>query len=183
MSHRRRIYRACRAVEAATECAHGHARRLRHHDSPLGRWTRALYFPDPPLADHVEMFWHVSGRANYARDRRLPTGRTHLLFNLGAPPTLFRARARGGAAHVSNLLDCRPERKLYRDRIAWRDRAAWRAVPQSRRLSPAAHRSTRIERPRDRTRSRCSAIASSACASVCSMRRRRKPVSPCSSTG
>jgi AraC-like DNA-binding protein len=62
---------------------------ITHHDSPLGRWTRALYFPDPPLADHVEMFWYVSGRANYERDRRLPTGRTHLLFNLGAAPTLF----------------------------------------------------------------------------------------------
>lgn len=59
------------------------------HDSALGRWTRALYVPDAPLAEHVELFWHVSGRANYARDRRLPTGRTHLLFNLGAPPTLF----------------------------------------------------------------------------------------------
>ena len=60
-----------------------------HHDSPLGRWTRALYVPEPPLSQHVELFWHVSGRANYARDRRLPTGQTHLLFNLGAPPTLF----------------------------------------------------------------------------------------------
>lgn len=60
-----------------------------HHDSPLGRWTRAFYFPDPPLADHVQLFWHVSGRANYLRDRRLPTGNAHLLFNLGAAPTLF----------------------------------------------------------------------------------------------
>ena len=59
------------------------------HDSPLGHWTRALYFPDAPLAAHVEMFWYVAGRADYARDRRLPTGRTHLLFNLGAPPLLF----------------------------------------------------------------------------------------------
>jgi AraC-like DNA-binding protein len=63
-----------------------------HHDSPLGRWTRALYFPDPPLAHHVELFWYVSGRANYARDRRLPTGNAHLLFNLGAPPSLFPNR-------------------------------------------------------------------------------------------
>ena len=66
-----------------------------HHDSPLGRWTRAFYFPDAPLADHVQLFWHVSGRANYMRDRRLPTGNAHLLFNLGAAPTLF-AREPGG---------------------------------------------------------------------------------------
>lgn len=62
---------------------------ISQHDSPLGRWTRALYFPDAPLAEHVEIFWYVSGRANYTRDRRLPTGRTHLLFNLGTPPVLF----------------------------------------------------------------------------------------------
>jgi len=62
---------------------------ISQHDSPLGRWTRAFYFPDPPLADHVQLFWHVSGRANYLRDRRLPTGNAHLLFNLGAAPTLF----------------------------------------------------------------------------------------------
>ena len=60
-----------------------------HHDSALGRWSRALYFPDPPLDAHVEMFWFVAGRANYERDRRLPTGRAHLLFNLASPPTLF----------------------------------------------------------------------------------------------
>jgi len=60
-----------------------------HHDSPLGRWTRVLYFPDAPLAAHVDVFWHVSGHANFSRDRRLPTGRAHLLFNLGTPPTLF----------------------------------------------------------------------------------------------
>ena len=47
------------------------------HDSPLGRWSRALYFPGPPLADYVEMFWYVAGRADFARDRRLPTGKTH----------------------------------------------------------------------------------------------------------
>ncbi len=62
---------------------------ITHHDSPLGRWTRALYFPEGPLAAHVDMFWYVAGRANYERDRRLPTGRTHLLFNLGSPPSLF----------------------------------------------------------------------------------------------
>jgi AraC-like DNA-binding protein len=67
-----------------------------HHDSPLGRWTRALYLPDAPLAAHVEVLWHVSGRANFARDRRLPTGSAHLLFNLGSPPTLFPREA-GGA--------------------------------------------------------------------------------------
>ncbi len=62
---------------------------ISQHDSPLGRWTRALYFPDAPLAEHVEIFWYVSGRANYTCDRRLPSGRTHLLFNLGTPPVLF----------------------------------------------------------------------------------------------
>jgi AraC-like DNA-binding protein len=67
-----------------------------HHDSPLGRWTRALYLPDAPLAAHVEVLWHVSGRANFARDRRLPTGNAHLLFNLASAPTLF-PRAAGGA--------------------------------------------------------------------------------------
>lgn len=69
---------------------------IMQHDSPLGRWTRALCIPDAPLSEHVEMFWHVSGRANFARDRRLPTGHAHLLFNLGAPPTLF-ARDPGAA--------------------------------------------------------------------------------------
>jgi AraC-like DNA-binding protein len=72
---------------------------ISHHDSPLGRWTRAFYFPDPPLAKHVHLFWHVSGRANYLRDRRLPTGNAHLLFNLGAAPTLF-AREPGGPARA-----------------------------------------------------------------------------------
>lgn len=67
------------------------------HDSPLGRWTRALYLSDAPLGEHVELFWHVSGRANYARDRRLPTGHAHLLFNLGAPPTLFSREPHGSA--------------------------------------------------------------------------------------
>jgi AraC-like DNA-binding protein len=62
---------------------------ITQHDSPLGRWTRAFYFPDAPLGAHVDLFWYVAGRANYARDRRLPTGRTHLLFNLGTPPFLF----------------------------------------------------------------------------------------------
>ena len=70
---------------------------ISQHDSPLGRWTRAFYFPDPPLADHVQLFWHVSGRASYLRDRRLPTGNAHLLFNLGAAPTLF-ARQSGAAS-------------------------------------------------------------------------------------
>jgi len=70
---------------------------ISQHDSPLGRWTRAFYFPDAPLADHVQLFWHVSGRANYLRDRRLPTGSAHLLFNLGAAPTLF-AREPGGVS-------------------------------------------------------------------------------------
>ena len=70
---------------------------ISHHDSPLGRWTRAFFFPGPPLADHVQLLWHVSGRANYLRDRRLPTGNAHLLFNLGAAPTLF-ARDPGGTA-------------------------------------------------------------------------------------
>jgi AraC-like DNA-binding protein len=65
------------------------------HDSPLGHWTRALYFPDPPLAAHVEMFWYVAGRADFARDRRLPTGKTHLLFNLGDAPTLFAREGDG----------------------------------------------------------------------------------------
>ena len=48
-----------------------------------------MYFPDPPLAAFVEMFWYVAGRADFARDRRLPTGKAHLLFNLGTAPTLF----------------------------------------------------------------------------------------------
>jgi AraC-like DNA-binding protein len=67
------------------------------HDSALGRWTRALYFPDPPLAACVEMFWYVAGRADFARDRRLPGGKTHLLFNLGTAPTLFAREPQGTA--------------------------------------------------------------------------------------
>jgi hypothetical protein len=59
------------------------------HDSPLGQWTRAMYFPNPPLADFVDVLWYVAGRADFARGRRLPTGNAHLLFNLGAAPTLF----------------------------------------------------------------------------------------------
>ena len=66
-----------------------------YHDSPLGRWVRALYFPARPLAEHVQMLWYVSGRANYARDRRLPTGNAHLLFNLGSPPLLFERKPPG----------------------------------------------------------------------------------------
>lgn len=73
------------------------------HDSPLGRWTRALYFPDAPLAAHVDLFWFVAGRADYERDRRLPNGRTHLLFNLGTPPSLF---ARDGAAPARTFPTC-----------------------------------------------------------------------------
>jgi len=59
------------------------------HDSPLGQWTRAIYFPDPPLASSVEMLWFVAGRTQFVRDRRLPEGKPHLLFNLGDAPTLF----------------------------------------------------------------------------------------------
>lgn len=59
------------------------------HDSPLGQWTRAVCFPDPPLASSVEMLWFVAGRTQFVRDRRLPEGKTHLLFNLGDAPTLF----------------------------------------------------------------------------------------------
>jgi AraC-like DNA-binding protein len=66
-----------------------------HHDSPLGQWTRAMYFPDPPLAACVEMLWYVAGRAHFGRDRRLPAGKAHLLFNLGAAPTLFSRAANG----------------------------------------------------------------------------------------
>jgi len=64
------------------------------HDSPLGQWTRALYFPDAPLASCVEMLWYVAGRTAFAKDRRLPEGKTHLLFNLGDAPTLFARDAR-----------------------------------------------------------------------------------------
>ena len=63
------------------------------HDSPLGRWTRAFYFPEGALTGHVDLFWYVAGRANFTRDRRLPTGRTHLLFNLGTPALLFERNA------------------------------------------------------------------------------------------
>jgi len=62
---------------------------LSRHDSPLGQWTRALYFPDGALAPHVEMLWYVSGRTAFVRDRRLPNGRTHVLFNLGDDQFLF----------------------------------------------------------------------------------------------
>ena len=66
---------------------------ISRHDSPLRRWTRAFHFPDAPLAAHVDLFWYVAGRANVTRDRRLPTGRTHLLFNLGSPARLFERDA------------------------------------------------------------------------------------------
>jgi len=59
------------------------------HDSPLGRWTRALCFLAPPLDRHVAMLWYVAGTADYARDRRLPNGQAHLLFNLASPPSLL----------------------------------------------------------------------------------------------
>jgi AraC-like DNA-binding protein len=67
------------------------------HDSPLGQWTRAIYFPDQPLASSVQMMWFVSGRTQFARDRRLPEGKPHLLFNLGDAPTLFAREPGGGA--------------------------------------------------------------------------------------
>jgi len=62
---------------------------LDRHDSPLGQWVRALCMPDGALAQHVEMLWYVSGSTAFARDRRLPNGRTHVLFNLGEPQYLF----------------------------------------------------------------------------------------------
>lgn len=43
------------------------------------------------------MFWFVAGRADFARDRRLPNGKTHLLFNLGTAPTLFPRDLHGSA--------------------------------------------------------------------------------------
>jgi AraC-like DNA-binding protein len=67
------------------------------HDSPLGQWTRAIYFPDQPLASSVEMMWFVAGRTQFARDRRLPEGKPHLLFNLGDAPTLFARESGRGA--------------------------------------------------------------------------------------
>ncbi len=63
-----------------------------------------MYFPDPPLAAFVEVLWFVAGRAHFARDRRLPTGKAHLLFNLGAAPTLFSPRERRRRPPLSHLL-------------------------------------------------------------------------------
>ena len=74
-----------------------------HHDSPLGQWTRALYFPTGALAAHVEMLWYVAGRTEFVRDRRLPEGKTHLLFNLGTAPTLF---ARDAAQAAQSFPTC-----------------------------------------------------------------------------
>src|SRR3569832_2869776 len=79
---------ACEPFGGATESRMGRMS-ISQHDSPLGRWTRALYVPEGPLAKHVELFWHVAGRALFARDRRLPTGNAHVLFNLGTPAVLF----------------------------------------------------------------------------------------------
>src|SRR5262249_18466896 len=62
--------------------------------SPLGQWTRALCIPAAPLCAHVELLWYVAGRTQFARDRRLPEGKSHLLFNLGDAPTLFERDAR-----------------------------------------------------------------------------------------
>ena len=58
---------------------------VRHHDSPLGRWTVTTVAPHPLLRPIVRHIWHGEGRVAYARDRILPAAQSYLLFNLGAP--------------------------------------------------------------------------------------------------
>ncbi len=63
--------------------------RIDRHDSALGRWAEAIYFPGPELAEHVEMMWFGEGYNSYRRDRILPRGTSFLLVNLGPPQLLI----------------------------------------------------------------------------------------------
>jgi AraC-like DNA-binding protein len=58
---------------------------IRHHDSPLGRWTVTTQEIHPLLRSIVRHIWHGEGRVAYARDRILPAAQSYLLINLGAP--------------------------------------------------------------------------------------------------
>lgn len=53
----------------------------------LGDWRVAMRPPAADLAASIELFWFGEGRVNYAVDRILPTGSSHLLINLG--PTQY----------------------------------------------------------------------------------------------
>jgi|CXWL01.1.fsa_nt_gi AraC-like DNA-binding protein len=55
------------------------------HDSPLGRWTVAVWRPAPRLDELVATMWFGEGQVSYARDRILPSAQSQLLINLGPP--------------------------------------------------------------------------------------------------
>ena len=58
------------------------------NESSLGQWSIALCRPAPDLFDLIQAMWLGEGRVNYAVDRILPTGSSHLLINLGPPQYL-----------------------------------------------------------------------------------------------
>ena len=58
-------------------------------DSPLGSWTLEMRAPSADLAELVDQLWLGEGRVNYAADRILPSGVSHLLINLGPPQYLL----------------------------------------------------------------------------------------------
>jgi hypothetical protein len=139
---------------------------ISQHDSPLGRWTRAFYFPDPPLADHVQLFWHVSGRANYLRDRRLPTGNAHLLFNLCAAPTLF-AREPGGPSRSFPTCWLAGQSETVIETGSHGDTVLLGAQFHSRGAYRPASGTART-RDQSSNSKRCSATRCSVCANACS---------------
>src|SRR5579872_1463180 len=57
------------------------------HDSPLGRWTSARWFPPntSPLYGHVERIWYFDGYMTNAKERVFPDGRAELIVMLDEP--------------------------------------------------------------------------------------------------
>ena len=53
------------------------------HDTPLGRWSVAVWQPAAALAGIVATMWYGEGAVSYQRDRILPSGQSQLLINLG----------------------------------------------------------------------------------------------------
>lgn len=64
---------------------------VHQHDTPLGRWTVAVWQPAPALAGVVAAMWYGAGAVSYQRDRILPSAQSQLLINLG--PVQYRVES------------------------------------------------------------------------------------------
>ena len=60
-----------------------------HHDSALGRWSSAVWLPEPPLSGEVLSIWQSDAWINYRREKILPHGGVDLIFNLGPSQSLL----------------------------------------------------------------------------------------------